>query len=97
MSRWLTFYLFLSVPFVFVPTFLVEMRHNGRRFMQAYRTIADQRGAYRVAILLALVDFAVLVWYTFFTDSKRVTDSDKFVVFIGTCALALYMATLAAR
>jgi hypothetical protein len=91
MSRWLAAYLFLSVPCVFVPALLIEMRHNGGHFVQAYRAIGNPQGAaYRVAALLAFVDLAVLAWYTFFTDCERVADADKSIVVhrhLRSCAL----------
>ena len=89
--------MFLSVPFAIIPALLIEMRNNGGQLAQAYRTLSNQEGAYPVAVLLVFVTFAGLIWYTFFTKSKKVTDADKLVVFIGTCALALYMVTLAVR
>jgi hypothetical protein len=97
MSRWLTAYLFLSVPFIFVPAFVIEMRQNGGHFVQAYRTISNQKGAYRVAVLLVFVDLAFLVWFTFFMKSKKVTDSDKFAVFIGICAFACILVVMVLR
>ncbi len=90
-------YLFASVPFVFVPALLVEMHHNGGHFVQAYQTLANQEGAYRVAEMLVFADWAFLVWFTFFTKSKIVTDSDKFVVFMGCCAFLVVIAVMVVR
>jgi len=96
-SRWLQIYLFASVPFVFVPSLLIEMHHNGGRFGQAYQTLANQQGAYRVAEMLVFLDWAFLVWFTFFTKSKIVTDSDKLIVFIEACTFLVVMATMVVR
>ena len=96
-SRWLQIYLLASVPFVLVPALLVEMHHNGGHFVQAYQTLANQEGAYRVAEMLVFVDWAFLVWFTFFSKSKIVTDSDKLVVFIGACVFLVLMATMVVR
>ena len=96
-SRWLQIYLYASVPFVFVPPLLIEMHRHGGHFWQAYETLANQQGAYRIAEMLVFVDWAFLVWFTFFTKSKIVTDSDKLGVFIGACAFLIVMAAMAAH
>jgi len=62
------------------------MHHNGGHFVQAYQTLANQEGAYRIAEMVVFVDLAFLVWFTFFSKSKIVTDNDKVIVFIGACA-----------
>ena len=96
-SRWLQVYLFASVPFVFVPSLFIEMHRNGGHFLQAFQPLANQQGAYRIAEMLVFVDWAFLVWFTFFTKSKKVTDSDRLIVFIGSCAFLIAMAAMAAR
>ena len=96
-SRWLQIYLFASVPFVLAPALLIEMHHNGGHFVQAYQTLANQEGAYRIAEMLVFVDLAFLVWFTFFSKSKIVTDNDKVLVFIGACAFLVVMATMIVR
>jgi hypothetical protein len=73
------------------------MHHNGGHFERAYQTLANQQGAYRVAEMLVFVDCAFLVWFTFFTKSKIVTDSDKLIVFIGACTFLVLMATMLVR
>jgi hypothetical protein len=93
----LQIYLFASLPLVFVPPLLIEMHHNGGHFEQAYQTLANQGEAYRVAEVLVFVDWAFLVWFTFFTKSRIVTDSDKLIVFIGACTILILMATMAVR
>jgi hypothetical protein len=97
MSRWLNVYLMASVPIVLIPVFLLEMHHNGGRFVRAYRTLARQEGSYWLAVILVFVDWAFLVWFTFFMKSKKVTDGDKFVVFIGICAIACVLVVMALR
>jgi hypothetical protein len=47
-----------------------------------------------VAEMLVFVDWALLVWFTFFSKSKLVTDSDKLIVFIGACAFLILVATM---
>ena len=47
--------------------------------------------------MLVFVDWAFLVWFTFFVKSKIVTESDKLIVFIGACAFLLVIATMALR
>jgi len=93
----LQIYLFASVPFVFAPALLIEIHHNGGHFEQAWQTLANQEGAYRVAEMLVFVDWAFLVWFTFFSKSKIVTDSDKLIVFIGACAFLVLMGTMVVR
>ncbi len=97
MSRWLNVYLYASFPFILIPPILIEMHHNGGNFVRAYQTIGNEQGAYRMAALLVFVVWAILVWFTFFTKSKQVTDGDKFHVFIGTFAWAAFFAVLIAR
>jgi uncharacterized membrane protein YoaT (DUF817 family) len=96
-SKWLQIYLSASVPFVLVPALFIEMHHNGGHFVQAYQTLANQEGAYRVVEMLVFVDWAFLVWLTFFSKSKMVTDSDKLIVFIGDCTLLVLMGTMVVR
>src|SRR5260370_24202973 len=55
MSRWLNVYLMASVPIVLIPVFLLEMHHNGGRFVQSYRTLAPPEGSYWVAVILLFV------------------------------------------
>jgi hypothetical protein len=96
-SRWLQIYLFASIPFIFVPALLIEMHHTGGHFEPAYQTLANQEGAYRVAEMLVFVDWAFLVWFTFFSKSKLVTDCDKLIVFIGACTFLVVVAAMVVR
>jgi len=80
-----------------VPALLIEMHHNGGHFVQAYQTLGNQEGAYRVVEMLVFVDWAFLVWFTFFTKSTIVTDSDKLIVFIGACTFLFLMAMMVVR
>lgn len=96
-SRWLQIYLYASVPFVFVPPLLIEMHRNGGHFWQAYQTLANQQGTYRIAEMLVFADWAFLAWLTFFSKSKMVTDSDKLMVFVGSCAFLIAIAAMAAH
>jgi hypothetical protein len=96
-SRWLNTYLAVSVPIVLVPAFLLELHHNGGHLFQAYQTLARQEGAYRLAMTLLFADWAFLVWFTFFTKSKKVTDGDKFAVFIGICAFVCILVSMVLR
>ena len=96
-SRWLNVYLMASVPIVLIPPFMLEMFHNGGHFAQAYQKLARQEGSYRLAVILVFVEWAFLVWFTFFTKSKKVTDGDKFFVFIGSCAFACVLLVMALR
>jgi len=96
-SGWLNVYLMASAPIVLIPAFMLEMHHNGGHFLQAYRTIARQEGSYWLAVILVFVDWAFLVWFTFFAKSKKVTDGDKFVVFIGSCAFVCVLVVMVLR
>ena len=96
-SRWLLIYLYASVPFVFVPPLLIEMHRNGGRLWQAYQTLGNQHGGYRIAQMLIFVDWAFLAWFVFFTKSKLVTDSDRMIVFIGSCGILIVIVAMAAH
>jgi hypothetical protein len=96
-SRWLNIYLTVSVPLVFVPAFMLELHHNGGHFLQAYQTLARQEGSYRLAVILVFVDWAFLVWFTFFTKSEKVTDGDKFAVAIGIFAFVCVLLLMVLR
>ncbi len=90
-------YLYASVPFVFVPPLLIEMHRNGGHFWQAYQSLANQQGAHRIAEMLVFVDWAFLVWFVFFAKSKIVTDSDRFIVFIGACTFLVLIGMMVVR
>jgi hypothetical protein len=92
LSRWLTAY-FLGFVFAWMGliTFL-ERRSHGGTYADAYWAVGERTrifGPTTPEILCLVLFWAGLLWFTFFSKSKRVTEDDKRFVRLWTTGAAL--------
>lgn len=73
---------------------------SGGAFLRAYVASTQHHSMYGPSVLeivLSLLLAAGLIWFTYFSKSPRVRDSDKFVVFLMLCGAAVGCVVLIVR
>jgi hypothetical protein len=79
-----------------LPSLLLPLVREGSRLFEgsleeplrlAHRMVGEPSPPWLVGYLLATQ--ALLVWFTYFSRSARVKDSDKFAVFLLMCVAAI--------
>ncbi len=92
LSVWLHVYLIVTIiPAALIPI-LIEQRRLGSDFKTAFVAWVDQlakRGPTTYDYLLSAAILIFLGWFTYFSNSPRVKDSDKFYVFLLFCISTL--------
>jgi len=88
LSLWLHVYLVVTIiPVALIPI-LIEQHRLGSAFKTAFDAWVDQlakRGPTTYDYFLSAAILILLGWYTYFSKSPRVKESDKFYVFLLFC------------
>ncbi len=90
-SPWLMTYIFLTGIPLFGPVLLALYRNRdenpGTRYVELTRLIDKQPSALSCAYAALITLF--LIWFAYYSGNKKVTETDKFVVFLMLCGAAV--------
>jgi hypothetical protein len=92
LSPWLAAYIFLTAFAWTAANTFFEQRSLGGTYADAFRATAERlatSGPTPKDYALAILFWAGLLWFTFLSKSKRVTEDDKRFVRLWTAAMVL--------
>jgi len=97
-SPWLTAYIILAWLVVIIVPGLIMWQGSNETFTEALNqglTSGNRSSAPWLVVSAVLIGW--LVWFTFFSGSKRVRDQDKFSVLLMLCGGAVGVAVILVR
>ncbi len=100
MSPWLLAWILFEFLAVLLPPICFEWTRNGHDWAKAFLAAGQQRARGVLTpldIALAGLLTPPFIWFTYFSNNKRVRDSDKFAVFLMFCGAGLGLIVMILR